>query len=46
MRESSDFRNYYEKISVLEEGLCSIYKAKLKDTNEIRVIKVFKKEIL
>ena len=46
MRESSDFRNYYDKISDIETGLCSIYKAKLKNTNEMRVIKVLKKEII
>ena len=46
MRESSDFRNYYEKISDIETGLSSIYKAKLKNTNEMRVVKVFKKQMI
>ena len=43
MRKSNNFRDYYDIIETVEEGFCSIYKAKLKNTNEKREIKVFTK---
>ena len=46
MRVNEDFREYYDIIQNIEEGFDSIYKAKIKNTNEMRAIKVYNKKII
>ena len=46
MRANKNFRDYYEIEQNLEEGFSSVFKAKLKNTNEKRAIKVFNKDII
>ena len=46
MRENTNFRDYYEIEQKIDEGFCSVFKAKLKNTDEKRAIKVYNKDII
>jgi serine/threonine protein kinase len=45
MRENNNFRDYYDIVKKIGEGINGIiYEVKLKDTNEKRAIKVYDKK--
>ena len=46
MRQNQDFRNFYEIIKKIGDGLGTVYCAKKKDSDEERAIKVIDKKLI
>ena len=46
MRQNQDFRNFYEIIKKIGDGLGTVYRAKKKDSDEERAIKVIDKKLI